>query len=222
MKFPIKQLCWRPAVAALALAATQAHGATVLHDQTADCIAGVPSFVSDSALGLASEAADDFDVPAGQSWDVTQVYTPGVYSVSFPGTALSMNVQFFADAAGEPGNAIAACTYSGITTFTDSSGTLTTTLPSPCVLQGGISGTTFWVAVQAVTGTGADLGVWYWTSNSVQEGNLSQWENPLLGFNSGCATWGSHTACNLDEMPDQCFSISGEVDAIFADGFGEP
>jgi hypothetical protein len=212
----------RPSLAAAALIFTASvHATTVLYDQTATCSASVPSVQPLNTPNFTSEAADDFTVPAGQSWGVTQVYAPGVHHFMFNAPAQSVNVQFFANAAGIPGAAVAGCAYSAVTTFTDVAGALTINLPSVCVLTGGNSGTTYWVGVQPVT-PAANLGIWYWSERTPQNGYLAQWQNPPLGWNEGCATWGVRMNCNLDSNPDQCFSVSGNVDVIFKDGFGEP
>ena len=199
--------------------------ATVLHDQTATCVSGVPSVIALAQSQLDSEAADDFDVPAGQSWGITEVYAPGVYNVYFMGRAQSVDIHVYADAAGVPGSIVPGCGYSGIKTFSDSSGALTIQLPSTCVLYSPAGSTKFWLGVQPVTGTGAGTagyGIWYWTENSTQYGDLAEWENPANGFNENCVTWGVRRTCNADAEPDQCFSISGQTDVVFQDGFGEP
>lgn len=214
-----KKSCLSIAVASL-FVASGASGTVVLDDQTTTCTEdNVVSVQSLDTPAFDSEAADDIFVPAGRPWEVKQVFAQGSYVYAH---AQSVNLVFYADDAGKPGNAVDGCAYSAITTFTDSSGALTINLPSACALQGGSAGTTYWLAVQPVTGTGSAFGIWYWNENSTQKGDLAQWENPAGGFDQGCATWGDRTTCNHDSAPDQCFSISGDVDTIFTNGFESP
>ena len=53
-----------------------------------------------------SFAADDFVVPAGQTWNITEVDVAGEYSVG-GGPAASFNVFFYADCATLPGTLVA-------------------------------------------------------------------------------------------------------------------
>ena len=50
-----------------------------------------------------SFAADDFVVPGGQTWNITEVDVAGEYSVAC-GPAASFNVFFYADSATLPGD----------------------------------------------------------------------------------------------------------------------
>jgi hypothetical protein len=211
-----KKSCLTLAVASMFFA-SGAFGMVVLDDQTTTCTPGsIASTQSLDSPGFDSEAADDILVPAGQPWLIKQVFASGSY---FDVKAQSVNITFFADASGVPGDPVDGCAYNGITTFTDASGLLTIDLPTQCALQGGSLGTTYWLGVQPVTGTGAAFGIWYWSENSVQHGDVAQWENPNGGFHQGCATWGDRTTCAQDTDPDQCFSVSGDIDTIFANGF---
>src|SRR4029077_6962957 len=62
-----------------------------------------------------ASAADDFVVPSGQTWNITEVDVAGEYSVG-GGPAASFNVIFYADSATLPGAVVAtraASTYTG-------------------------------------------------------------------------------------------------------------
>ena len=92
---------------ALLIAPALAHAA-VLYDQTDH--AGTPTadpsamnFSPSNDLGTgvgADRTADDFPVPAGQTWSINEVDVGGAYVGTPPGT---VNVFIYADASGQPG-----------------------------------------------------------------------------------------------------------------------
>ena len=87
-----------------------------------------------------SDLADDFVVPAGQTWNVQSIDADGVYLG--PGPANSFNVFFYADNGGLPGTQV----YSAVNQpFSVVGSTFTVALPSMAVLTEG----TYWVEIQA-------------------------------------------------------------------------
>jgi hypothetical protein len=88
-----------------------------------------------------SFAADDFVVPAGQTWNVNQVVVVGEYSVG-GGPAAGFNVFFYNDAATLPGTQVASRPSSA---FVNAAGTFTISLATPVSLPAG----TYWVSVQS-------------------------------------------------------------------------
>lgn len=124
--------------------------------------------------------ADDFDVPAGATWNVNHVFVGGTYST---GTEVpAVDVVFYADAAGLPGAAV--YTYTGITAESETSGNVNIFLPTPATLTEG----RYWVAVAANMAYGT-YGQWYW-SREADPLMLNEftWQNPGGGF-AGCTTW---------------------------------
>ena len=119
-----------------------------------------------------SFAADDFVVPAGQIWNITEMDVIGESSEP-PAPPDSFHVFFYADSGTLPGTLVAsrlANPYSGFVTFV-------ITLTSPVTLAEG----TYWVSVQAredftapVNGSGA-IGWLFQTSGAA-------WQNPGGGF----------------------------------------
>jgi len=146
-------------------------------------------------------AADDFVVPASQTWAIQSAHVPGVY-FNGPGPAASVNVVFYADASAAPGTA--ECTYTGIIPA-DSAGTFDIALPSPCILTEG----TYWMSVQARQDF-TPAGQWGWTDRTVQSGNPSMWENPNGGFGV-CPAWAVKTTCVTGSTVDFVFSLSGQI-----------
>src|SRR5438093_1549452 len=99
-----------------------------------------------------SFAADDFVIPAGQTWTITEVDVAGEYTVG-GGPAASFHVFFYSDTATLPGALVAtrlANPYSG-------GANALITLTSPVILTPG----TYWVAVQARQDD-VPAGQWFW------------------------------------------------------------
>jgi hypothetical protein len=147
--------------------------------------------------------ADDFNVPADQSWSVESIDADGVY-FNGTGPALSFNVFFYNDAGGLPGSLVASRTGMSYTT----SGTTFSVTVSPAVA---LAGGHYWVSVQARMDFGAG-GQWGWTDRAVQSNSEAAWENPGGGFGV-CTSWGARgNTCGIDPgVPDQVFRINGTL-----------
>ena len=88
-------------------------------------------------------AADDFVVPAGETWNIDEVDVQGGY-FGFPGPVTGFHVFIYQDAAGLPGTQVYSAldqSYTGTTDFV-------ITLATPASLPEG----TYWVSVQAHMG----------------------------------------------------------------------
>ena len=173
----------------------------VLYDQynNASTVASLSATFTDFPT-FSSDLADDFIVPAGQTWNVQSVDADGRYFNGL-GPANSFNVFFYADNAGLPG----AQVYSALSqSFSVSGTTFTVILPSVAVLTQG----TYWVEIQANM-TFIPNGEWGWTDRTLQSNNPAAWQNPGGGF-AVCPTWGLRTTCVGDPTaPDQVFRLNG-------------
>ena len=83
-------------------------------------------------------AADDFVVPGGQTWNITEVDVLGEFDL---GSAESFNVYFYQDSGSLPGTLVESRPGNSYTGFSD----FVITLTSPVTLTPG----TYWVAVQS-------------------------------------------------------------------------
>src|SRR5207237_4218188 len=85
--------------------------------------------------------ADDFVVPGGQTWNITEVDAQGVY-FNGPGPAASFHVFIYQDSGGLPGTNV----YTAMAQpYVNNAGVFQITLTVPAVLASG----TYWVSVQA-------------------------------------------------------------------------
>jgi hypothetical protein len=149
-------------------------------------------------------AADDFVVPGGQTWNVSEVDVQGGY-FAFPGPAVAFHVFIYQDSGGLPGTQV----YSAMNQpYTTANGLdFVVNLSSPAVLSPG----TYWVSVQCRMDFDVG-GQWYWQDRTVQSNNGAAWQNPGGGFGI-CITWGRRgdpAGCNIDPgVPDQVFRLAG-------------
>ncbi len=158
---------------------------------------------------LTSFAADDFIVPEGDSWNVSYVNVAGSY-MTWSGTSIAaINVVFYADNSGIPGEPVH--TFNDLGSFNEveidpSMGVFLyeITLPQSITLAPGH----YWLGVQAISDYTV-TGQWNWmTHESLIIESEYHWKNPADGFGIGAIdwtpasmiTWGSY---NL------AFSLSG-------------
>ena len=162
----------------------------VLYTQTGASNNGSPSQVFEPVnTAFNSQSADDFTVPSGGSWTITQLNVVGTGT----GTPTSVNVFFYANSgANLPGAAVAS--YNNVATFVRTGGNYAVTLPTALTLPGG----TYWVSFQ-VNMSFATGGQWFWSNyGPTNIGNQYAWQNPGGGFGTPCAGWGyGATGCNV-------------------------
>jgi hypothetical protein len=179
---------------------------TVLYDQydnfaTVEPV-NIPSQDAETALDFFdSQAADDFMVPAGQSWQITEVDVLGEYDSDGP--AASFHVFFYENGAGDvPGILVANRLENPYTGSND----FVITLTEPVTLPEGH----YWVSVQARQDI-TQAGFWLWHNRTVQSNSGAAWQNPGNGFGTGCVVWIRKVTCALlqETAPDQVFRLVG-------------
>jgi hypothetical protein len=146
--------------------------------------------------------ADDFFVPGGQSWRITEVYAQGVY-FNGSGPANNFNVFFYQDNGGLPGTQVYSATAQQ---YVNVDGVFGVTLSRAATLTSGI----YWVSVQAHMPVDPN-GQWGWTDRTVQANSPAAWQNPSGGFGI-CPIWDLRTTCVGDPpAPDQMFRLIGTI-----------
>jgi len=177
---------------------------TVLYDQYNNPAASVT--VSDTFTDFptfSADLADDFVVPAGQTWAVQSIDVDGAYFVG-AGPATDWNVLFYVDNAGFPGAQAYNTTHQPVH---QNSRTFTINLPTPAMLSPG----TYWVEIQANMTYGTQ-GEWGWTNRTVTSYNAAVWQNPGRGLGF-CPSWSRRGAtCGIDpSAPDQVYRLNGTI-----------
>jgi hypothetical protein len=179
---------------------------SVLYDQydnfATEKTPNIPSQDAETALNFFdSQAADDFIVPAAQTWQVTEVDVLGEYDSAGP--AASFHVFFYENGAGDlPGILVASRLENPYTGSSD----FVITLTEPVTLPEGH----YWVSVQARQDI-TQAGFWLWHNRTIQSNAGAAWQNPGNGFGTGCVIWVRKTACvQLAQIaPDQVFRLIG-------------
>ena len=182
---------------------------TVLYDQydnfATEEPVNIPSQDAETALDFFdSQAADDFIVPAGQTWQVTDVDVLGEYDSTGP--AASFHVFFYENGADDlPGILVASRLENPYTGSSD----FVITLTEPVTLPQGH----YWVSVQARQDI-TQAGFWLWHNRTIQSNAGAAWQNPGNGFGTGCVIWVRKIACALlgETAPDQVFRLIGTGD----------
>ena len=168
--------------------------------------------------GFNDFTADDFVVPGGQTWNITEVDAQGVY-FNGPGPAASFNVFFYQNSGGLPGTQVYSATGQS---YVNSAGVFQVTLAAPAVLGPG----TYWVSVQARQDF-TPAGEWGWTNRTVQANSPAAWKNPGGGFPPPatcpapgcpvpcptCTSYGVRQCCTgtAAGQPDQMFRLIGTI-----------
>jgi hypothetical protein len=147
-------------------------------------------------------AADDFVIPSGQTWTITEMDAQGLYS-SGGGPADNFNVFFYQNNGSLPGTQVHSATAQS---YVHNAGVFQVTLSAPAILSSG----TYWVSVQAQMSFGTN-GQWFWTDRTVQANSPAAWQNPGGALNV-CPTWAARTTCIGDAAaPDQMFRLMGTI-----------
>jgi len=154
-------------------------------------------------------AADDFDIPAGETWNIHSIGVVGSYWQNAPGGADTLNVYILNDNNGMPGD-----TVFGSFKHTDFykneelfNGYVTTYfeiyLPSIVTLTAG----TYWVSVQVYSDFDV-TGQWGWMEHIYETaiyGSEWHWINPKDGWGMGFTDW---TPANLVVGPWMSWDLS--------------
>jgi hypothetical protein len=189
-------------------------GATVLYDQSeADNGVGIVSQNFEDSFDVYDSAGrDDFTVPAGQKWKISQVGVSGAYfNGSGPATSFGVTVWVISrdgthriyGETGKPFKDDLAWTI----IYLNNGGTD----PGPIIVKGGKKGQKYQISVQAEMDYNTG-GEWAWNTNNTVRGNPSEWENPGDGFATGCTDWTVTTTCvPSGEGGDFAFALYGKA-----------
>ena len=181
--------------------------AKVLYDQTSNGSGVV--YVSqkfDAAYSsYDSQIADDFTVPAGKTWTVSEVDVVGGYGAAGI-KAKSENVSIYKPSAkGRP--KLKVMEFDKVK-GKDSAGSFSITLPQPVELKPG----TYFVEV-VISLDDAAGNAWGWEATAAGGptfGYPATFKNPKNGYNTGCTTWIPLVKCvTYPDGQDMLFKILG-------------
>lgn len=184
-----------------------------LHDQTDSPGAGlVPDQDFQPAFDIFdAQAADDFEIADPLGWIVTRLETVGQTGVAGGAT---LDVAIHENSGGLPGAAL--CQGANLPPRSDSGGSFSVDLPTPCTLAMG----TYWLVLQTNQNSSTH-GAHYWRGRSASSGLPAAWRNPGNGYGTGCTSWSSVASCapNGATESDLLFRVMGTNTTIFSDGF---
>jgi N-acetylneuraminic acid mutarotase len=144
--------------------------------------------------------ADDFAVPGGETWTITEVDAMGI---QFGSGGATFNVQFYTNGASNLPDVLVYDTNNG--TYTTNGTDWVITIP-PAILTSG----TYWVMVQG-NGSNNPFNSWFWQGRSVQSNDTAAWQQPGNAYGRNCITWERKPIC-FSEVPDdfdQVFRLVG-------------
>jgi protein required for attachment to host cells len=150
-----------------------------------------------------AEAADDFEVPAGESWNVTGLDWAAEWRPEPPADP-TVNVTIYANDQRVPGGVLFRQTEVPIAPVDHSLLIWHVMLPESVPLGEG----TYWCSVQANVPIGTEMLI---KENSVGSGSLYTWRNPGGGFDTFCSQWEDGISCGGNQ-PSLALRLLGEVD----------
>lgn len=150
-----------------------------------------------------AQGADDFIIPAGQTWIVREVDATGQYFNGY-GPTNGESVYFYHEGHGKPGRQRAA--FPNLV-GTDTNGDFAITLPGKGIrLRAGH----YWVSVVTNVDFVDGGGEWGWELTKRQHNDPAMWQNPADGFGTGCTTWNTLDNC-VGSSGDFMFALRGVV-----------
>ena len=173
-----------------------------IYEQTNAIVSSLPSQNFLDFGGLA-QSADDFTVPAGDTWSINRVLAFG----SFGGTGALNNVTvvIYEDNAGLPGDEV----YNSgeIVPLSEADdANLNIALPEAVTLESG----NYWISVY-VNLAFAGSNIWSWLSQDNVVGEQSHFRDVLNLFGTGAVDWTSGSEIFGEVSADQRFQIFGDI-----------
>jgi len=152
------------------------------HPSTESTVA-VQDFPEPEYDAFDSEAADDFTVPSGMMWSITQIMITGMYYPAGTFTpVLHMAVYTHDMMLNKPGTELVY--FSDVPYTPMPGGSFTLNLPEPVVLTEG----QYWLSVQPLLS--GNLSQWFWSKQDSPTINQEfVWRNPGDGFGTGLTNW---------------------------------
>ncbi|HEX4080860.1 MAG TPA: hypothetical protein VHX61_18515 [Rhizomicrobium sp.] len=162
-------------------------GEEVLYNQNSD-----PSYAFVNSQNYTSgvtadndQAVDDFVVPTGTTWKVTEVDVTGCCAYT---TSITENVTFYKDKKGAPGKLVKHGWFTGLSGTGNPSFAIS--LGKGVRLKAGH----YWVSVVVNCNAGDGCG-WGWGVRSTIENDPALWQNPGNGRGTGCTSWTTLETC---------------------------
>jgi hypothetical protein len=176
------------------------------------------NFTSGTFATYDDAGADDFVVPAGQTWTINELDVSGTYFADGSGPATSENVTFYKNKPGKhgaidtPGNVVPHGAFTNLT-CTDDDGDFSCTLPGYGAKRNKfltLKAGHYWVSIVANCADNGTCGEWGWDQTTPITDDAAEWENPDNGFGLNCTSWNVVSSCGgPDYTGDFAFDLQG-------------
>jgi hypothetical protein len=180
-------------------------GATVLYNQNSNgngLYINSQNYTSGTYTAYNDQGADDFIVPKGKKWTVTEIDVTGCCSNS----PKSENVFFYKDNNGVPGKPVKGGSLTGLQGTGNPSFSITLGKKGVKLKAGH-----YWVSVVANCSDTGGCADWGWALTTTIHNDSAVWEQPGNGADTGCTTWGVVTDCfNGAYYGDFMFELQGK------------
>ena len=139
--------------------------------------------------------ADDFTVPAGETWYVDSIIFYGSYSPTATLLEAGMVIKIYENIAGAFGPLVFSDSITTDVDYNQDAWLTPDWVGNPIMLNSG----SYWIVAQArkdfILPAGGTGGQWYWVRDSNLTGEPAMWVNPNDGFATGCNTWAPIYSC---------------------------
>jgi hypothetical protein len=189
----------------------------VIYDQSSDEEYGgyiVSQFFTDAAsASLSCQAADDFIVPDGETWNVGSFGVWGTWWEGSAGNPAKVDVFIYNDDNGKPGTVITSYVEQNkfykeewVNADNELQSYYNLKFPTPVTFTAGH----YWISFQ-VHDSYDIAGQWGWEDKSKMNGEPWHWRNPLDGFGYGFINWTPSTSVHpFGYNLDLRFALYGE------------
>jgi hypothetical protein len=168
------------------------------------------AFAASSAAN--TEVADDFTVPAGQTWSIDEVLSVWPAEGSDLANLPSINVVIYADTgSGAPGGPLYTRPALPVVPQAPDEEKEIFVYEVPLTGVPVLGPGRYWLSLQA-QGSEATYGKWFWL-DVPQQGAAAVLRNPGGEFETGCTNWTPRMTCLLEGSaePDQSFILRGSA-----------
>ena len=176
-----------------------------LYNQPGPVSRSFPSQLFSNFGNSLAQSADDFVIPAGQSWQIEEVVAVG--GVNGSPTFTDVRVEIYADSAGKPSSMLYQS--GALVPASPNSPTLAVRLPEAINLTEG----TYWISVYPVLAfTGGNQ--WFWSAQATVNGSPANFRDTNNLFGRGAIDWTQSFLAFGGAPSDQIFALFGQGEGI--------
>ncbi len=150
------------------------------------------------------QSADDFTIPAGNTWNINRILAFGI-SLGSP-SFTSVTVKIFEDNAGLPGEEVYD---SGVIAPVSNPGDANLDIEFPEVLT--LESGSYWISVYANLAFRPNGTLWFWSSQENVVGEETRFRDTVNFFGLGVTDWIPNSQFFIEDPIDHKFQIFGDI-----------